>query len=45
VPCSWMNSPSSAHACWRCCASRWRTKWLPSAAPRARWPSRPTSNW
>ena len=24
---SWTSCPSSARACWRCCASRWRTSW------------------
>jgi magnesium chelatase family protein len=34
--CSWTSCPSSAHVCWRSCASPWRTKWLPSAGRRAR---------
>ena len=33
--CFWMSCPSSAPACWRCCASRWKTRSSPSAA-RAR---------
>ncbi len=37
----WMNCPSSAAAPSRCCASRWKTRSSPSAAPRAHSPSRP----
>ena len=34
--CSWTSCPSSACACWKCCASRWRTKWSRSAGRRVR---------
>jgi magnesium chelatase family protein len=28
----WMNCQNSVRGCWKCCASRWKTSWSPSAA-------------